>query len=141
LPIKEKTLQKKSRWFYYFVIETKDGLVYIRQRQQKDIWADLYEFVLWEADRDLYAGEIEGSEFVRKIFGKRSLTVKYISKLYRQELTHQTIQGRFVKVQVDKPLPSLKGYQLVSKKDMGEYAFPKFINAWLQDPSPVQSLF
>jgi A/G-specific adenine glycosylase len=141
LPIKEKTLKKKKRWFYYFIIETPDEKVYIRQRTAKDIWTDLYEFVIWETPAAVYPDELLQSDFLTKIFGKQSLTVKYISKLYRQELTHQTIQGQFITIRVEKPLKTLKDYLLVDKDKMNEYAFPRFINAWLQDPSPVQSLF
>jgi len=141
LPVKEKVLQKKKRWFYYFIIETPDEKVYIRQRTTKDIWGDLFEFVNWETDGPIYPDEFLRSDFVEKIFGKQSLTVKYISKLYRQELTHQTIQGQFITIRVEKPLKTLKDHLLVGKQTLSEYAFPKFINAWLQDPSPVQSLF
>ena len=141
LPIKEKTLQKKKRWFYYFIIETSDDKVYIRQRPAKDIWADLYEFVIWEAPGAVYPDDLLRSEVLTKIFGKQSLTVKYISKLYRQELTHQTIQGQFITIRIEKPLKTLKDHILIDKDKLNEYAFPKFINAWLQDPSPVQSLF
>lgn len=141
LPVKEKSIRKKKRWLYYFMLETKDEKIYIRQRKGKDIWEDLYEFVLWETDQPVYSGEILHSDFARELFGSQSLTVKHISKLYRQELSHQTIQGQFINIRLDKPLAKLKNYLLVDKQKMDEYAFPKFINAWLRDPTPVQSLF
>src|SRR6478609_2040975 len=37
LPIKEKVLQKKTRWFTYFLVEV-DDKIYIRQRTAGDIW-------------------------------------------------------------------------------------------------------
>jgi A/G-specific adenine glycosylase len=141
LPVKEKVLRKKKRWFYYFLVETPDGKVYIRQRQKGDIWADLFELVGWEADSAVYAEDILQQEFAGKIFGKQSLTVRYISKVYRQELSHQTIQGQFFTIQLKKPLSTLHGYLLVDKQKLSEYPFPKFINAWLLDPTPAQSLF
>src|SRR6202012_1293228 len=54
LPVKEKSIQKKQRWFYYFIIEVGDDKVYIHQRTGKDIWEDLFEFVLREKDEPLY---------------------------------------------------------------------------------------
>jgi hypothetical protein len=42
---------------------------------------------------------------------------------------------------LDRPLSGLGDYLLVPKNRLKEYAFPKFINAWLQDPTPAQSLF
>jgi A/G-specific adenine glycosylase len=141
LPTKGKTIAKRLRWLNYFILETKDGQVYIRQRITRDIWEGLYEFVLWETDQPVDAESVMRSDFARKLFGKRSLAIKYISKIYRQELSHQTVRGRFINILLDKPPAKLKGYLLVSKKQLTTYAFPKFINAWLLDSSPVQHLF
>jgi A/G-specific adenine glycosylase len=142
LPVKEKSIRKKQRWFYYFIVEAPDKKVYIRKREKKDIWEDLYEFVLWETAEPIFSGDI--TDIARKLIGTRSLTVKYISKIYRQELSHQTIQGQFIRIAVtpqDRALPGLDSYLQVDQGKLDEYAFPKFINAWLQDPTPVQSLF
>ena len=141
LPVKEKMLVKKKRWMYYFIIETADQQIYIRQRKEKDIWADLFEFVRWEPEEPVPQNELMQSEFVKKMGGSQSLTAQYISKIVRQELTHQTIQGQFILIRLEKPLDTLNEYLLVPKKKLGDYAFPRFINIWLEDPSPVQSLF
>jgi A/G-specific adenine glycosylase len=141
LPVKEKVLRKKHRWFYYFMVETPDGQVYIRRREKGDIWADLFELVGWETEGSVYPEDILKGDLAASVFGTQSLTVRYISKVYRQELTHQTIQGQFFTILLKKPLTSLKDYLLVDKKKLSEYPFPKFINAWLFDPTPAQSLF
>jgi A/G-specific adenine glycosylase len=143
LPIKEKSIQKKQRWFYYFIIETPDDEVYIRQRSAKDIWESLYEFVLWETGQPEYFNNnrLPESDFLGQLFGRQSLTVRYISKVYRQELSHQTIQGQFLTVRLKSALASPGDYIRVSRSRLSEFAFPKFINAWLLDPTPAQSLF
>lgn len=143
LPVKEKSIRKKHRWLYYFLVETPDEKIYIRQRKEKDIWEDLYEFVLWERDEPIFFDDIDigQSDVARQLFGGGSLTVRYISRVYRQELSHQTIQGQFITVLIERPLPALMEYELVDKRRLVEYAFPKFINAWLLDPTPIQSLF
>jgi A/G-specific adenine glycosylase len=143
LPVKEKSVSKKQRWLYYFLVETPDGKVYIRQRMAKDIWEGLFEFVLYETDGPLQFDEIDiaASEPVRQLFGRQVLTVRHISRVYRQELSHQTIQGRFLTIRLGKTIRGLKGYQPVSRKQLAEYPFPKFINAWLRDPTPAQTLF
>ena len=143
LPIKEKSIQKKQRWFYYFIVETPDGEAYIRQRTAKDIWEGLYEFVLWERDEPAYFdnNRLPESEFLGQLFGRQSLTVRYISKVYRQDLSHQTIQGQFLTVRLKSALAAPGDYIRVSRSRLSEFAFPKFINAWLLDPTPAQSLF
>ena len=45
--VKEKSIVKKHRWFYYLVLECNDE-IFIRQRAEKDIWHLLHEFILFE---------------------------------------------------------------------------------------------
>jgi len=51
LPIKEKFILRKERWFYYFIIEL-NNTIYIKKRKKKDIWQNLYEFVIIEKNKD-----------------------------------------------------------------------------------------
>jgi A/G-specific adenine glycosylase len=142
LPVKEKSIQKRQRCLYYFIVETPGDQVYIRQRTGKDIWKGLYEFVLFETNDPVWPADLLHSDFALQLFDRQSLTVPYISSVYRQELSHQSLQGQFITIRLKQPLPALKkDYLLVPKSQLGEYAFPKFINAWLQDPTPAQSLF
>lgn len=138
LPVKEKSIQKKQRWFYYFVVEAPGNMTYIRRRHEKDIWEGLFEFVLLETDSAI---DTLGSDHIRQLFGKQSLTVRNISTVYRQELSHQIIRGQFITLNLQRTAPILKDYLLIPRRQLGDYAFPKLINAWLRDPSPAQSLF
>jgi len=141
LPVKEKSITRRQRCLYYFVVETPDDHVYIRQRDSKDIWAGLYEFILFETPEPVWPSTLLESEFARQLFEGHALTGSSISRIYQQELTHQSLQGQFISVRVRQPLTGLGDYLLVPKSRLKEYAFPKFINAWLLDPTPAQSLF
>jgi len=141
LPVKTKNIQKKQRFLYYFIVESPGDKLYIRERTGKDIWEGLYEFILLETNKTTAPEDALRSDFIRQLFEGQALTVKYISRVYRQELSHQTLRGQFITVSLKKPLPGLKDYLLVPKSALTEYAFPKFINAWLQDPTPAQTLF
>jgi A/G-specific adenine glycosylase len=140
LPVKKKTIQKKIRWLYYFIIEV-NGKTYIRQRKGNDIWQNLYEFVLFETDQPLYQQEIFESVFFKTIFGKQKIGVKSISPIYKQQLTHQTINGQFIHISASKNIPVLKEYHLVKNEDINQYPFPKFIAAHLQQSIAAQQLF
>ncbi len=63
LPVKEKKLKTRTRWLYYFIIESA-GSVYIRKREEKDIWQNLHEFVLMEKDEPQDGA---GKRFSRRI--------------------------------------------------------------------------
>jgi A/G-specific adenine glycosylase len=139
LPVKQKTIVKKERWLYYFIIECQ-GEIYIRQRTGRDIWENLFEFVLFEAPAAI--DEITPKlPFLKKLIGKQSFQIENISRHYRQQLTHQTIHGRFVKITVPQPLSSLTDYILVEKKHISKYAFPRFITTYLGESAAPAQLF
>lgn len=139
LPVKEKAIQKKNRWFTFFIVELKDR-VYIRLRTEKDIWENLHEFVLYESDGP---NEIAASNlpFLKTLMKNRSFQVSSISRIYRQQLTHQTILGQFVVITVSKTVPALKDYMLISRKELSHYAFPRLINNYLDDKNTTAQLF
>lgn len=139
LPVKQKKLVRKERWFYYFIIECQ-GKVYIRKRTDRDIWENLFEFVLFEAPAVL--PEISARlPFLKQLLKGHNFHIDHISRLYRQQLTHQTIHGQFVQLSVKEPLPALHDYLLVDKKQFPKYAFPRFITTWLSEPATAAQLF
>lgn len=129
LPVKEKFIVRKERWFYYFIIEVGDS-VYIRKREQKDIWQNLYEFVLLEKEKKENHPE---KTLLKKLLQHGSYSVSSVSNIYKQQLTHQRISGQFCVVNLRSHFIPEGAYHLVKKVALKDYAFPKFINAFLQD--------
>jgi len=136
LPVKEKSSTKKNRWFYYLVVYF-EGAVYVRKRNAKDIWENLYEFVLIESNEPL---ALDSFQPVKTLFGKIKFEVQHISGVYKQLLTHQTIQGQFIKLIIKEPL-QLKDYKLVEEKALQKLPFPKFITNYLKDKNVSLNLF
>ena len=128
LPVKEKSLEKKKRWLYYFLVEINDK-VYIRKRIEKDIWQNLHEFVLFESSTPVET-PFQEHFFLRRLFPSAGYEISHISRLYKQQLTHQHIQGKFIVMRVASEL-ALGDYILVEKKRLKNYAFPKFIKQFL----------
>lgn len=131
LPVKEKTLVKRTRWFNYFVIEL-DDQVYIHQRNGKDIWTNLFEFILHESDNSL-AGADSLQQQLKDWVGHSGFFIKDISRPYKQQLTHQTIHGQFITVQLAKPPRKPSASILVAKDLLGTYAFPKMLNTFMNN--------
>jgi A/G-specific adenine glycosylase len=139
LPVKQKTIVRKERWFYYFIIECQDK-VYIRQRTGRDIWENLFEFVLFESPAAI--DEISNKlPFLTQLVNGQTFHIDNISRMYRQQLTHQTIHGRFIKITVNKSLSSLKDFMLIEKRQITQYAFPRFITTYLGEPASPAQLF
>lgn len=129
LPVKEKAVKKRSRWFYYFIIEYK-GKVYIHRRGERDIWENLYQFPLMEKGSDFIASPEAFQAMAENLTGA-PVQLKHISKEYRQQLSHQTISGQFITVSIQSASPLLKEYEPVAFRDLENYPFPAFINNYL----------
>jgi len=136
LPIKEKTIVKKTRWLYYLQIDYK-GNTYVRTRGANDIWENLYELVLIESDGP---AEMNDLSHFKKLLGKNKFKLLHISPVYKHLLTHLTIYGQFVKITITNPI-ELKGYKKVSKKAFDKLPFPKFISNYLTDKNVPLMLF
>ena len=128
LPVKEKKIIKKNRWFYFIVLE-QNGKYFVRKRTTKDIWQNLYEFILIEKPaKKGHALITESEEFKALELG--TYTSVATSAYFKQQLTHQTIHGCFIHIKIaGKKI--LKGYELMDKKTLAQLAFPKLINDYL----------
>ena len=109
-----------------------DKEVLIRKRGAKDIWENLYEFVLYENEALFMPDESAFLAVFRQWAGDIPVMVKSISPEFRQQLTHQTIAGRFIELTVNSLPPALKEYERVKWTAIDEYPFPRFINTYLQ---------
>ena len=132
LPVKEKSIQKKERWFYFLVIKYGDK-TYVRKRESKDVWENLYEYVTVEIPGEMDAPAFMRSQAFKKITGAVKFEPGTNSKVYRQLLSHQIIYGRFITLEVKKPLTNLQSYSLVTDKVLKQLPFPRLINQWHED--------
>ncbi len=94
-PIKSKKIQTKDRYFVYFVVNEED-IYYLHRRDNKDIWAGLYEFPLTELSSTFDENKDLSSimTFFRKEFSQ--ITIESISAEMKHILTHQTLHVWFI---------------------------------------------
>jgi A/G-specific adenine glycosylase len=130
LPVKEKKIKIRKRWFYYLVLEYKDQVA-IRKRTGKDIWLDLYEFPLVEAAAELDTRKVLQQAERKKWLVKKKYHVVYISTLFKQQLSHQLIAGQFIKLHLEQRPLLDPGWLWMPENKAGKYAFPQFINQYL----------
>jgi A/G-specific adenine glycosylase len=131
LPVKEKKLIIKNRWLYYLVICYK-GSYYVRKRTTKDIWQNLYEFILIETPKPHTVNKLISTPSFKQIMGKTPYSITNTSEVYIHKLSHQLIQGRFISIDISQPLLS-EEYQLVTVKKLSKLPFSKFITTYLKD--------
>ena len=131
LPVKEKIISRRNRWLYYLLIEWNNQL-YVRKRSAKDIWQNLNEFVLIEMPKPVSIAALQASSSFQKIFNSVGFTITSASKIYKQQLTHQTITGRFIRIRTKTRL-TIPGYLPIPINELNLLAFPKFITTYLKD--------
>ncbi len=130
LPVKEKVLKKKTRWFTYFVFSCKDKTL-VSKRTGNDIWQNLHEFYLVETDEKLAWTEASVLTTLAAQLNIKHAVVEDISALVTQQLTHQAIKAVFVKVVLKTIPPSLAKLDWLENTEIEKLAFPKTINQYL----------
>jgi A/G-specific adenine glycosylase len=132
LPVKEKKVRIKSRWFYYLVIEYNNNTV-IRQRTGKDIWQQLFEFPMIETDKEEDVNKILATAVKHSMLQKKNYELISVSPLYKQQLSHQLIAGRFILLKLKTKTAAQKDIIWIEKTWLKEFAFPKLINTYLSN--------
>ncbi len=140
LPVKEKVLQKKNRWLYYFLFEH-DNQILIHKRGGKDIWENLFEFYVVETDAQQKWNNDLVNDWLKEQLDIKKANIIHISEIFAQQLTHQHIKGQFIKIQLSKMPSAFKKYQWIEKKKLQQLALPKFINQYLEQSFLQSSLF
>ena len=137
LPVKQKKLVKKRRYFHYLLLNQGEQ-VYIRKRTQKDIWRNLYEFPLLETERlKLSPAQLQSRAIWQALTNGQPAAVEQVSPPRQQVLTHQYIQAVFWELRVpdQAAAPKLDGLRKVERKNLSKFAFPKIIDWYLRDKS------
>jgi A/G-specific adenine glycosylase len=142
LPIKQKTLLRKTRWLTYFIFNHRSNTL-IHKRTGKDIWQNLFEFYLVEtADNPKWDKNVVHT-WLRGQFGISNNPGTEIFAGRKQQLTHQEIKGYFIHVKLTVIPPSLKapGLLWLSTTEAAQLPFPRFINHHLHKNSSQPELF
>jgi A/G-specific adenine glycosylase len=133
LPVKEKKIKIRHRYFHYF-IHTYKNKVALRQRAEKDIWAGLFEFHLIESaealteEKGLALFESKNSDFVINNIGRPS---KHI-------LSHQHIHSLFYHIHWSKRPTSLpNSLEWYDASSFEKLAIPRLIDRYLESSDSI----
>ncbi len=132
LPVKAKKIKKRKRYFNYILVFYEDK-VYLKKRTEKDIWQNLYEFILLESDKKLDRQLL--NKEVEKLFNKQPFSIEILEEDYQQLLTHQKIYITFAVVELRSKPPEefLEHHHLVSKSKIDSLAFPKTLKQFISN--------
>ena len=131
LPVKTKKIAIRKRWFYYIIAGYKDKTA-VHRRTGKDIWHNLFEFLLITSERKINEKQVLKEAEKKNWIEKELYQIINISPVFSQQLTHQLIKGQFIRLKVKRKPKQTKEIIWASRDEMKKYAFPKFINQYLQ---------
>jgi A/G-specific adenine glycosylase len=131
-PVKKNTTKTKNRFFNYLVINQKDS-IYIKKRNDKDIWMGLFDFPLIESVKRMTEESVFTTLEWKKTFGRKKPKLVSISREYKHVLSHQLIYARFYEVTVDQMNDPSVEWKKIQKKFIDKFAVPKLIENYLDD--------
>ncbi|WP_255478211.1 A/G-specific adenine glycosylase [Rhizosphaericola mali] len=130
LPIKEKILKKKTRYFTWFVFRVNDQ-IFIQQRRAKDIWENLYEFFLVESEGKPNWENKSVNEWLENQFKQHPKELE-ISPVLSQQLTHQKIFAQFIQISLDRMPVQLPKANWLNIKNLTHFGFPKLCKEFIE---------
>lgn len=130
-PVKDKKVKITQRYFNYFIINYKNE-VYIQKRMAKDIWQEMYEFLLIETDAEMPEEDMLSSKQLKKLLKKFKLLS--VTRQKKHILSHQHIYSTIYEVAIDAPL-SNAGLTKVKRSGLSEFPFPALLLKYM-DKAP-----
>jgi len=130
LPVKVKRTKVKGRWFNYIIFIYQNQYA-VHQRTKKDIWQDLYEFLLLETDAEI------SQKVVLSLLKKQYGITKndYASVQYQpaaaQRLSHQLIHFSFTTIAL-KTYMELPDFIWIEEGQLAAFPFPKTLQSYIQ---------
>ena len=133
LPVKLKIIQKKNRFFDFFIFKYQDTY-FIQKRGLGDIWSNLYQFYLIENERRASLNTAYMQKYILEplSISKQNIESMLPSNVYKQTLTHQQIEARFILVALKKKPGIFTKALWLKKEGFRKYPFPKIVNDFLK---------
>lgn len=127
LPVKSKQAVVKSRFFHYFRIQF-HHYTYLKQRIEKDIWRNLFEFPLIETQQAMTLTELSSLiEFQQLFTGIDEVDFKLEKSEVIHILSHRRIIANYYNVEVSNENEALSRYLKIEAKDFQQYAVSKLM--------------
>ncbi len=137
-PVKKSKVKVRDLHIYYFVIQTDEiePRFFIRKRENRDIWRNLYDFPSIESDKALSDPQKALSRAEKQgLFSFRNYTVGTASRKFKHKLTHRRIFATFIPIILSEiPKKGAKNsLSLIAQSNLRKYPVPQLIVRYLQD--------
>ncbi|HVW97115.1 MAG TPA: A/G-specific adenine glycosylase [Mucilaginibacter sp.] len=130
LPVKNKNLTVRERYFNYFLIRDGDNIL-LNKRAQTDIWANMYDLPLIETGSLLSPEELLNYNETRAYFGN-NIKISSLSPVKKHVLTHQRLYVRLI-ILKSKPVKIRDSWFYSSTENLKNLALPKIIFIFIKN--------
>ena len=130
LPVKINKVKVRERYLNYFLIADEHNIL-MNRRDDKDIWANMYDLPLIETKSLLAENELFNHEEVLAFFGN-DLNITEVSAVKKHILTHQRLYVRLIILQ-NKPLKLKENWAYVPLEKLKDLAIPKIIFIFIKN--------
>ena len=131
LPVKKKKIKITDRYFYYLYIYSEERFL-LQQRGDNDIWRNMFEFPLIEADNKIELVDLINSDAWHSFFADVKIEVKDCLLTKVHKLSHQNLHIAFIRVKVDPDsINTLSSFIFVDRELYQDYPLPKPIELYL----------
>jgi len=124
LPQKLKTVKIRERFLNYIVVTDGDTIL-MNKRDEKDIWANMYDFPLFESSHRLTAEEVLLLPEFRSYFGENNLIINNYP-IKKHVLTHQHLHAQFIHIS-NQPIKLEQKWFYTDVNILKKIAMPKII--------------
>ena len=128
LPQKLRTVKVRERFFNYILV-TDGAKVLMNKRDEKDIWANMYDLPMIETPVYVPPEEVTGLLQTKEFFGDN---IKIISAFSAKKhiLTHQRINAAFIRID-NQPVKLKPNWVFIEVENLKKLALPKIINIFI----------
>ncbi|TWJ10952.1 A/G-specific DNA-adenine glycosylase [Bacteroides zoogleoformans] len=132
LPVKQHKTKTIDRYFNYIYVRMGEFTL-IRKRTENDIWKNLFELPLVEADKDLPEEELLACPQFQAFFVEgETPVIRPVLRNVKHILSHRVIYTNFYEVILPVTSHSFPDYRRIKIEELGDYAVPRLIHAFLE---------
>lgn len=133
LPIKQHKTKVSNRYFNYIYVRA-GAHTYLRKRDKKDIWQNLFELPLIETERDYTEEEFLALPQLSVFFAEgEQKNIRCVQRNVKHILSHRIIYANFYEVVLPDNSASFLSFQKVIIDDLDNYAVPKLIHTFFEN--------
>jgi A/G-specific adenine glycosylase len=132
-PVKQNKTKTKDLYLYYFHIYDSDHL-YIKERNEKGIWQNLFEFPLIESDVPLNFEQLSRTPLFKKWFQEENAyDFKRIIEKRKHVLSHRVLYADFFKVYIEKGLKIRPEFTKIRTEEINKYPVHRLMQFYLEE--------